>query len=234
MSSPEDIREEIARTRAELSENVNALGDSASPSNIARGQVDKVKESAESLKERIFGAPEDPRDDGVMGDARSAVATAGDSAAGMVSDAREAISDAPQQLKSRARGNPIAAGLIAMGVGALIGGLIPASRKETEMAHQIKDAAEPLVEQAKQVVNEAKDNLQPVVQDAVGSVKDVAEEAGESVKQDAQNAAGQIKDKAADSADSVKSDAQNAAEKTKRDAQGAAREQTPGSFDSGS
>ena len=227
MSNPEDIREEIARTRAELSENVNALGDSASPSNIARGQVDKVKEGAESLKERIFGAPDDPRDDGMVGDARSAIDSVGDSASDVVSEAREAVSEAPQQVKSRTRGNPIAAGLIALGVGALIGGLIPASRKETEAAQQLKEAAEPLVEQVKQVAGEVKDNLQPVVQDAVGSVKDVAQDAGDSLKQDAQQAADEVKNKAADSADSVKGHAQDAAEETKQDAQQTAQEQRP-------
>lgn len=225
MSNPEEIRQEIERTRAELSDNVNALGDSASPSNIARGQVDKVKDSASSLKERVFGAPENPYDDGMVGDVRSRLGDSGDNASGMVSDARDAVNEAPQQLKSRTRGNPMAAGLIAMGIGALIGGLIPASRKESEMAQQLKEAAEPLAEQVKQVANEAKDNLQPLVQDAVGSVKDVAQDAGEHVKQDASKAKDQVRGEAKSSADSVKGEAQDAAEKSKQDAQQTAREQ---------
>lgn len=218
MSNPDEIRDEIARTRAELSENVNALGDSASPSNIARGQVDKVKESAEGFKERIFGAPDNSYDDSLIGNARSAVGNVGGSASGVVSDA-------PEQVKSRTRGNPIAAGLIALGVGALIGGLIPASRKEAEAAQHLREAAEPLVEQAKQVANEAKDNLQPLVQDAVSSVKDAAQDAGESVKRDAQEATGQVRDKAASSADHVKNDAQDAVGKSRQDARRTAQEQ---------
>ncbi len=228
MSNPEEIRQEIERTRAELSENVNALGDSASPSNIARGQVDKVKDSASSLKERVFGSPDNPYDDGMVGDARSRLGNSGDNASGVVSDAREAVSDAPQQLKSRTRGNPIAAGLIAMGVGALIGGLIPASQKETEAAQELKDAAEPLVDQAKQVANEAKDNLQPVVQEAVASMKDAAQDAGENVKQDASQAKDEVTDKAKTSTDNVKGDAQHAADKTKQDAQKTAQDQKSG------
>ena len=228
MSTPEEIRQEIERTRAELSENVNALGDSASPSNIARGQVDKVKEGAAGLKERVFGSPDDRYDDGLMGDARSRLSDSGDNAAGMVSDARQAVSDAPQQLKSGTRGNPIAAGLIAMGIGALIGGLIPASQKETEAAAQLKEAAEPLVDQAKQMANEAKDNLQPVVQDAVGSMKSVAKDAGDNVKQDAVQAKDEVTDEAKTSADNVKGDAQHAADRTKQDAQQTAQDQKSG------
>lgn len=231
MSNPEEIRRDIERTRADLSENVNALGDSTSPSNIARGQVDKVKESAASLKEKVFGSPEDPYDDGMVGDARSRLDESRDNASGMASDARDAVSDAPQQVKSRTRGNPIAAGLIAMGVGALIGGLIPASQKESEVAQQLKEASEPLVDQAKQVANEAKDNMQPVVQDAVGSVKDKAQDAGENVKQDAQQAKDHVTTEAKSSADTVKGDAQHAAEKSKQDAQQTARDQKSGGTD---
>ena len=219
MSNPEEIRRDIERTRAELSENVNALGDSTNPGNIARGQVDKVKEGAAGLKERVFGAPDDPYDDGMSGDARSAVEDARGAAAGAVSDARDAVSDAPQKLKSGTRGNPLAAGLIALGVGALIGGLIPSTRREHEVANQLKDAAQPLADEVKQMAMEAKDNLQPLAQDAAESVKDVAQDAGEQVKQDAVQAKDEVADKAQSSTDKVKSDAGQAADKTKQDAQ---------------
>lgn len=207
MSNPDEIRRDIERTRAELSENVNALGDSTSPSNITRGQVDRVKEGAANLKERVFGAPEDPHDDGAAGDLRASV-----------DDAKDAVADTPRKVKSGTRGNPLAAGLIAMGVGALVGGLIPSSRKEQEMAHQVKDAAEPLVAEVKQMANQAKDNLQPVVQDATAGVKDVAQDAGEHVRQDAVQAKDQVTEQAKSSADTVKQDGREAAEQTRQDA----------------
>ncbi len=219
MSNPEEIRRDIERTRAELSENVNALGDSTSPSNIARGQVDKVKESAAGLKERVFGAPEDPYNDGMTGDARSAVEDVRGSAAGAVSDARDAVADAPQKLKSGTRGNPLAAGLIALGVGALVGGLIPSTRREHELASQLKDAAQPLADEVKQMAMEAKDNLQPVAQEAVDSVKDVAQDAGDQVQQEAAHAKDKVTDQAQSSAENVSGDAQDAVDDSKQDAQ---------------
>ena len=39
---PEVLRAEIARTRAELSDNVDTLTDTANPKNIAHRQADKV------------------------------------------------------------------------------------------------------------------------------------------------------------------------------------------------
>lgn len=225
MSNPEEIRRDIERTRSEMSENVNALGDSTSPGNIARGQVDKVKEGAAGLRERVFGAPHDPHNDGMAGGGRDTVEGMRDDAAQMVADTRDAVADAPQKVKSGTRGNPLAAGLIALGVGALVGGLIPSSQRERDAARQLKEAAEPLIEDARQMAMDAKDQLQPLAQDAAEAVGAAAKDAGEHVKQDAAVAKDQVVDQAQDSADTVKGDAGDAAQKTKQDAKQATRNQ---------
>ena len=86
-NSPEEIRRDIERTRAELSDNVNALGDGANPANVARRQVDKVKDGAASLKHRVFGDPHDPWDDGAVRDAQHA---------GVVLEARSELNANPK------------------------------------------------------------------------------------------------------------------------------------------
>ena len=58
-TDPEEIRADIERTRASLSENVDRLSESATPSNVAQGQVDKVKDAAGSVKDRVMGAASD-------------------------------------------------------------------------------------------------------------------------------------------------------------------------------
>ena len=198
-NNPEEIRRDIERTRAELSDNVNALGDSAKPSNIVREQVDQVKEGVHSFKERIFGSDTNPYDHGAVG-------AVGDKAGTLVEDAKEAVADAPRQVKASTRGNPLAAGMIAAGLGALIGGLIPASRMEKERAEQLKVAAEPVVEEIKQMATEAKDNLQPLAQEVAGNLKEVAQDATEHVKADAQVAKDEVVGQAHYSAATVKSD----------------------------
>lgn len=199
--NPDEIRRDIERTRAELSENVNALGDSAKPSNIARGQVDAVKEKAQDLKSRVFGSDDDPYDQGAVG------------------EARQAVSEAPRQVQRKAQGNPLAAGLIALGVGALIGGLFPPSRPEKEMARKVEDRAQPLVEEAKSMAAEAREHLQPAAQEALESVKQTAGEATEQVKSEAQGAKDEVVGEAKSSAQSVQSDAKGAAEQTRSDLQ---------------
>ena len=208
--TPEEIRRDIERTRAELSDNVNALGDSAKPGNIAREQVDNLRGKAAELKAKVFGDPNDPWDDGAVGGAGLALAGARDSAVG-------AVQDAPRQLKRQAQGNPLAAGLIAFGVGALVGGLLPASRVEKDAARQVEDAAQPVVDHVKEMADNARQNLQPTAQEAADSVKFAAQSAGETVKAEAQDAAGEIKAHAQDSAQAVQDHAKTEADEVKRE-----------------
>ena len=67
-NDPEVLRAEIARTRAELSDNVDTLTDTANPKNIAHRQADKVKSAARGVREHLMGAPDDPYDSGTLGD----------------------------------------------------------------------------------------------------------------------------------------------------------------------
>lgn len=210
-TNPDEIRRDIERTRAELSDNVNALGDSAKPSNMVREQVDQVKEGVHSFKERIFGSDTNPYDHGAVG-------AVGDKAGTAVADARDAVADAPRQVKASTRGNPLAAGLIAAGIGALVGGLIPASQMEKERATQLKDAAEPAIEELKAMATEAKDNLQPLAEEVAGNIKEVAQGAGQNIKADAQAATDEVSEQARVSAETVKADAQLKADETKAEA----------------
>ena len=67
-NDPEVLRAEIARTRAELSDNVDTLTETANPKNIADRQVNKVKSAARGVREHLMGAPDDPYDSGTLGE----------------------------------------------------------------------------------------------------------------------------------------------------------------------
>ncbi|HBX80632.1 MAG TPA: hypothetical protein DEG88_02095 [Propionibacteriaceae bacterium] len=200
MSDPDDIRRDIERTRAELSDNVNALADSANPGNIARSKVDEVKEKAVNLKERVFGDPDNPFDDGVVGDAR-------DRAAEAVGGAKGAVTDLPTTARMKTRGNPLAAGLVAAGLGALVGSLLPSTQFERRSSQRIKDAAAPLAEEAKGLAQDAAQHLQPTAQDAAQSLKDSATAAGQRVADTAAAAKDDVAAQATDAAQTVKSEA---------------------------
>ena len=151
-NDPDEIRADIERTRAALSDDVDDLAESVKPKNVAGRQVDKVKEAASNIKERVMGSDDDDVSTGAVGtvsdktsSAKDAVAdrayaakdavadrayTAKDTVSEKASGAREVVRQAPRRMKRRAQGNPLAAGLVAFGLGMLVSSLIPSSEKE--------------------------------------------------------------------------------------------------------
>jgi len=186
-NDPDQIRREIERTRSELSDNVNALGDKVNPGSIAKRQVGKVRGAATSVK------------DAVMGSASDAADSAG-SVAGSVGDA---VSDAPSAVARKAQGSPIAAGLIAFGAGLLVSSLLPASRVEQQAAENIKDTAQPMVDDLTDTAKEIAGNLKEPAQQAVEEVKSTATDAAATVKDDATSAVDDVKTQAQDSKNTV-------------------------------
>jgi gas vesicle protein len=178
---PDDIRADIERTRSELSRDVNALGESVTPGHMARKGADKVKDRAAGLKDQIMGSASD------AGHATS------DSASSMASSVGDTAHGAASTVKRQARGNPLAAGLVALGAGWLLGSLLPASSKETEMAEAVKDRAAPVLDEAqstvKQMAQEGAEHLKEPAQEAVQTVKDHAQDSVQTVKQEGQSAA---------------------------------------------
>lgn len=196
-NDPDEIRRDIEQTRARLSNDVNALADEAKPGNVAKRQVDKVKGGARDLKDRIMGSDDD-------GPAAYGSST-GSTAQQFGADARQAVQDAPGQLKRKTRGNPLAAGMIAFGVGALIGGLIPPSRQEQQAAANLAQKAQPAVDQAKQVAQDVAGNLKEPAQGAVQNVRDSATESAQNVRDTGQSHAQDLGDHARDAKDNVRS-----------------------------
>jgi len=191
-NDPEQIRREIERTRSDLSDNVNALGDKVNPGSIAKRQVGKVRGAATTVKEAVLGSASDAADN-----AGSVAGTMGD-----------AVSDAPGAVARKAQGSPIAAGLIAFGAGLLVSSLLPASRVEQQAAENIKDTAQPMVDDLTDTAKEVAENLKQPAQQAVEEVKSTAADAAAAVKDDATSAADDVKTHAQDSKDTVQHAAQ--------------------------
>ena len=188
-NNPDQIRREIEDTRGRLSSDVNALTETVSPSNVARRQADKVAGAATSVKERVMGAADDVRGSG--SDAASSVGRAPGAAA--------------DKARRRTEGNPLAAGLVALGAGWLIGSMLPASEKEKQAAVAIKDKAEPLVDEAKSVAQDAAQELKEPAQQAAESVKTAATDAASTVAEEGRSTAEDVKSQAQSSADTVRS-----------------------------
>jgi len=201
-SDPDVIRRQIEETRANLSYEVDALNEKVNPSRVVDRRVGKAKTSVTGLKDRVFGAAHETGNH-----AGGAAHNAAGTVQGAASDAMGAVQQAPGQLKSQAQGNPLAAGLIAFGVGWLVSSLLPTSEKEKQLASQaetaVKEHSQPLVDQAKNVAQEIGDNLKPAAQDAVQSVKATAQDGVQTVKAEGQSAAQDVQGTAQDAKQTV-------------------------------
>lgn len=174
------IRAEIDRTRGRLSEDVDVLTESVRPSSVAKRTVQRTTGRASRLKENVMGTAHDTTSLG----------------ADKAHDAADTVKDVPDMAMRKARGNPLAAGVVALAAGWLVGSMLPASAKERELASTVKDKAEPLVDEAKSLAQETAQGLQEPAQQAVQSVKDTAQQGVEHVRDDGTSAVEDVKETA--------------------------------------
>ena len=184
-NDPEAIRREIERTRIDLSENVNALGEKVNPGSIAKRQVSRVRDAATSVKDSVMGS-------------------AADGAGAAAADVRDTVNGASGTAARKAQGSPIAAGLIAFGAGLLVASLLPASQVEQQAAEKVKDTAQPMVDDLADSAKEAAENLKEPAHQAVQEVKAAATDAAATVQDEATAAAADVKTQAQDAKDTVR------------------------------
>jgi len=194
MTDPDQIRSDIERTRGQLSANVNALTESVKPGNLAHRQVEKARGAVVGVKDRVMGVA-----DQASSGAGSTASNISSGAADAASSVSGALTGAPQAVKTQTRGNPLAAGLIALGIGYLVGSILPASSKEAEAASTVKDNAATLAQPATDAAKSA-----------VSELKQPAQEAFESVRSTAADAAAMVKNEGTSSVQDVKGQAQDA------------------------
>ncbi|WP_040337124.1 DUF3618 domain-containing protein [Candidatus Blastococcus massiliensis] len=214
-SDPDVIRRQIEDTRRELSYDVDALNEKVNPARVVDRRVSAAKGRMTGLKDKVMGSAQDTTHSahGMASNAAGSVQGAASNAAGTVQDAASnaagAIQGAPDMAMRQTQGNPLAAGLIAFGVGWLVSSLLPASQKEQQLAQQaetaVRENKDTLMAPAKQAAQEIGEQLKPAAQDAMESVKSTAQDAAETVKSEGQSAAQDVQGQAQQSKESVQS-----------------------------
>jgi hypothetical protein len=197
---PDRLRQDIESTRATLTRDVDRLAEKTSPKQVARRRWT-------AAKEKVMGTTGQARDAVGQGTS-SAVGTVqekasqlgdkasdlGGAAAGKAHDAADAVRSAPQAVAGQAQGNPIAAGVIAFGVGLLAATLIPVTDAERRAGQELKDRSEPLTDKVKDVAGDLKGDLGGTVQEAAGHLKDTAQDAVQNTRDQARSSAQDVKD----------------------------------------
>lgn len=186
--NPDEIRADIERTRNSLSLDVDAVADKVSPSKVAQRQTDKVRNTVGGWKDQVMGSADETKTQ--LSDRAS---SAGDSAR-----------QAPHAAKEKTRGNPLAAGVIALGAGWLAASLLPASDAERQAAAKIEDRSQPFVDEAKDQAKSMAEDLKEPVQESAQRVQESASESVENVKSEGQSQKSSVTDSAKSSADEVR------------------------------
>ena len=205
-SDPDVIRRQIEDTRRELSYDVDALNEKVNPARVVDRRVTAAKGRLTSVKEKVMGSAQDTTSSahGMASNAAGSVQDAASTAVG-------AVQQAPDTVIRQTQGNPLAAGLIAFGVGWLVSSLLPASEKEKQLAQQAESAVrehkDQLLEPAKQAAQEIGEQLKPAAQDAVESVKATAQDAASTVAEEGKSAAADVQVQAQQAKQSVQTTA---------------------------
>ena len=185
MSTDADqIREEIRRTRDNLSADVDALAYKASPSRMVHERTDKIRGAVRGAKDKVMGVASD----------------AGDQTSSAASVVGENTTSVAGKVKHAAEGNPLAAGLVVFGAAWLVSSLIPRSNSEHQAAQAVRTAVQehagPITEALSDAGHGLQENLREPVRAAADSVKESVADAAHAVKDDTKTAAEEVRDDA--------------------------------------
>lgn len=187
---------EIEATRADLSRNIDELGDKVSPQRVMERRTEAVKSKFGGMRDKVMGSSSGSRHS-----VGSAAGSVGGSVSGAASSVGDTAQDAVHAVQSRTEGNPLAAGMAAFGLGMVISALLPASEKETAAARRTMDAAKEhgVVDEAKSLGAEVGQNLKESAKQAADEVRSTAQDSAQTVKEEGRSSAETVRGEASSS-----------------------------------
>ncbi len=194
-TNPEQLKHEIENTRRDVSTDVDALTEKVHPKRVVGRRVGRARNAMGNLRDRVMGGASDATSGTAQG-ISSAASGVGSTAASAASTVADTASSTGAAVRRRAEGNPLAAGMIAFGVGWLVSSLLPASRQEQRAAARVtgvaRDTAQPLAQQAGQALSELKDDMRQPAQRAAERVRSAAAEAAGTVQDQARSSGSKV------------------------------------------
>ncbi|MGN9777522.1 DUF3618 domain-containing protein [Micromonospora sp. H33] len=217
-NDPDQIREQIETTRVELRRNVDTLTDRVNPRRVASERADRVRGRLGRVKDKVMGSAMQAREvggqrasgtgqrvSGTAHQASGALAGAAHRASDTASSAADRARAMPQMTRERTEGAPLAAGLIAFGVGLLASSLIPPSEPERRLSGQAKQKAKEhsgeIKQQAGAMTHRVQEDLRGPAQQAAQSIKSKATESASAVQDQGRTAARQVQGQVRESRD---------------------------------
>jgi gas vesicle protein len=200
---PEALRHDIDRTREGMNATLDQIEDRVSPSRIVERRKAQARTTLAAARERVMGTAQQVRAEG-----RSKADSAGARLEHVSDEVSERMDHLQEEGKRRYEGNPLAAGLIAFGAGALLGSLLGTTEPEQQIAHDLKERLLPATDELRAAAQEVAEDVKHEAQDRVGHVKETASEATEAVKEDARQSAGDVRAETRERAEHLKDETQ--------------------------
>jgi hypothetical protein len=186
---PDAIREEIAQTRAEMTETVGAIGYKADvPSRAKEAVAGKVDAARSKVGEATTRARE-----AVAGVASRAGDTVGDTASrvGDATPSGDQVRQSGRRAAGLAQENPLGLAIGAVAVGFLAGLAVPSTRVEDERLGPVADQVKDRVRETGQ---EALERGKEVAREAASSTAEAAREHGQDLAASAKQRSQEVRD----------------------------------------
>lgn len=193
----DEMRARIEQQRAEISHTVDQIGNRVTPSHIMARRQDRMRRRLAGWKDNVFGNDEPdfapPRGDRHRVEEPESEPGVRERMGDAASTASLTAQEAPEAVRRQTRGNPLAAGAIALGTGWLIGSLLPESSTERRAVQRVEP-------QLKQAASEMHDEARGLADD----LREPAKHAATQVKQTGTDAAHVIEEQGRKSAEHIK------------------------------
>jgi gas vesicle protein len=201
--SPQELRHDIERTREGMDATLDQIEDRISPSRIVERRKERMRDALDGARERVMGTAQHVRAEG-----QATVDRVGSRLEDVGGEVSERMEHLQEEGKRQYQGNPLAAGVIALGAGALLGSLLPQTKPEQDVAQDLRERLEPVAAELRGAGQEVADRLKDEAQQRVEEIKDTASEAAEAVKGDARESAEHLRDESRHRAEEVRDQAQ--------------------------
>ncbi|MHB1533100.1 MAG: DUF3618 domain-containing protein [Acidimicrobiales bacterium] len=235
--SAEELRTEIDNVRGDLGETLEAIGDRVAPKKVvARAKAD-LTERVDEVKEKVSPARLTRRGADALRRGMS-TAVGGDGNASSVpprgtrglagqasvraSSAADSLGQSPQAARNKIQGNPVAAGLLVAAGGFFLAALLPPSDTERELIDKARERLEPLTSDVVEASKSAAEELRSSAQQSLEKVKDTASSAAQEVKGQATSSVSNVKDEAADAGNTVAEQTKASSNRVKKQAKNSA------------
>ena len=196
----DQLRIEADARRQAITGDVDMLTDRVLPSRIVERQKARFSQRVSTARDSVFGTPDHRR----PASSHGAGDDSGTSLAERASNATDHVKNAPGAVAEFADGNPVAAGLVGLGLGLLAATLIPASRAEQKIARDIEPQIETVATELARSGQAAVDEVKPAALAAKDEVADSAKESAHEVQEHAHGAAEKLRDTAKSDVDDLR------------------------------